>query len=122
MKPLVISPTQHRAFAAAAEAAFLDRLTVQLTQDQLVSTRRLSRGQLRLRVAEAVQTGRGLGLVWASSLAAFATLSVVFGPDFHRHTQIRRVLEERDDTPDHRFLRLSTAVSDRAWREAANAS
>ena len=117
---LAISDHQLQAMQSLADKGFLKRLTDWLQVQPVIAAQNRTRDELAALAQEAVRTGHELGLTWESSLSAFAALSLTMGANFHRDPNIRSVLEEKDDTPDRRWLRLSAKMSDASWHQSLN--
>lgn len=77
----------------------------------------LPEAKLRRYARFAIEKGRGYGLIWQSSLAAFAAIAFVTAPNFDAHPAIRAELTNplvpNNAKPDH----LCAMVPETVWQE-----
>jgi hypothetical protein len=70
-------------------------------------------------VAIALQRGRQHGLIWQSSLNAFATLMVKVAPNFDQHPKVAQTLAAELRPADFGMRELPTLMTPADWRAAA---
>lgn len=104
---------------AMAYEAFARQMTEKLRSDFAEDIPEMTDGELLERVRAAIGEGRTYGLTWESSLAPFAVLSVVLGPDFHKHPKIRGILSDQTMPPDERGNSLIHRLTRDDWDELA---
>jgi hypothetical protein len=123
---LRIRPEQLEAFQPVAEAGFARRLTEYIHKahaDAMVrlpsgaiSVNRLSNALLARMVLNGIARGRGYGISWESSLAAFVVIMFVAAPNFDQHPLIQRALLDDTSEPDRRIEGLWRRISSQNWR------
>ena len=128
-----IRADQINKFDAAAETMFRKQVAAYLRErhgQELVrfpgsqsSVSALAADRLDQLVESALARGRGRGLVWRSSLNAFASLMVTVAPNFDQQPGIRRALDDASGNrpPDVRMNELSQHVTKQDWSAAAAA-
>jgi hypothetical protein len=79
----------------------------------------LDRTGLEARVQIAIRQARRYGLGTISDLAGFAALMFELAPNFDQHPSFKRILEDHSITVDTKMKRLSLAIGDAEWNEAA---
>ncbi len=79
----------------------------------------LDRLDLEARVQVAIRQARRYGLGTISDLAGFTALMFELAPNFHQHPSFKRILEDHSITVEAKMRRLSQAISDVEWNEAA---
>jgi len=102
--------------ATPAREQLIDVLTRRIRADYPVETGELDDDGLRERVAAAVIRGAEMGLSREPAFYVSAALSVVAGPHFDEHPQIRPMLQDARFTPDERLTRLPAAMPPELWQ------
>src|SRR5215831_1770471 len=124
---LKIRSEQIAAFQPVADAGFARRLTqyvrhaphasvTVLIPSGATPVNMIPNAVLRRMVQTGIERGRGYGLSWESSLAAFVLIMFVAAPNFDQHPLIQRVLRDDDAPPDGRIESLWSRISNENWR------
>jgi hypothetical protein len=124
---MVVRPKQMAVFAEEANQRFERHLADHLrerhgnlpvhTSTSTMPLKSIEDSDLLALVRECIDKARGWGLTWESSIAAFAVLMFLNGPDFDQQPAIRAELENRavpaDSLPDH----VASAVPETVWQQ-----
>jgi hypothetical protein len=117
---LTIRSEQMRAFDAATEPAFIDRLVDHLETFHDDSIAGLEAAELRRRVAAGLARARGYRIYQQDLLTAFVSLMFVIAPNFDEHPTIRAILTQ-SGRYDDRAQRLA-GLPQTCWEEARQSS
>lgn len=79
----------------------------------------LDRPGLEARLQIAIHQARRYGLGTISDLASFAALMFELAPNFDQHPSFKRILEDQSIMVEVKMKKLSSAMSDVEWNEAA---
>lgn len=72
---------------------------------------------IREMIGNGLQAARHLGLSRPADLAGFVLIMFEVGPEFHRHPQVRAVLENTEIQAEQKLAEMFARTDERVWEE-----